>query len=117
MDVRIELDKPRTLRFDLVSINDLEAQYGKPLGHIVNDIAALSITAIKLSLLHGLSHEDRSLTPSLVLKILQSGLREQRLTLDVVVRKLRYALDESGMFRTEDDATVGNVQAEPVAEN
>jgi len=111
MDVQIALDRTRTLRFDLFAIRDLEAQYGKPLGQIVNDIAALSITAIQMSLAHGLKHEDQSLTTSLILKMLQTALREQRITLDVVVHQLRLAFDESGMFRTADDTPVGNAQA------
>lgn len=114
MDISIELDKPRTLRYDIGAIGDLEAAYGKPLGGILHDLAQMGITVTVLCLLHGLAHEDRSLTPNAMKRILQTVLAEKRTTMDVIYKRIKLALDESGLFRTADEAPVGNGSAERV---
>lgn len=112
MQVGIELDKPRNLRFDLRSIKDLEAAMGnRPLGSVLDDLSRMSMSALTIALLHGLKHEDVTLNMRRVDRMLEEYL-EGGGTLDVVYGKVKDALDGSGLFRTKDDP-VGNGTPEP----
>lgn len=117
--VQIDFDKPRLLHFDLAAVRDLEASLnGKPLAAIVLDITQLGVNALVLSLWAGLKHEDRTLNPKLVERIL-SGYINQKKSLRVLGRALNDALEETGMFRNEDEEPTeeqeGNVKPEAVA--
>jgi hypothetical protein len=101
--IPIDFDKPRNLKFDLAAIKDLEANCnGQPLGSIVNQLAQLGITALTTALWAGLKHEDRTLTPNLVTKMLERYISEKK-SMRVLARALNDAIDESGIFRNEDD--------------
>lgn len=113
--VPIDFDKPRQLHFDLAAVRDLEAAMnGKPLASIVNDLVNLGVTALVLALWAGLKHEDRALNPKLVEKMLSRYI-EQKKSLRVLGRALNDAIEETGLFRSEDDeASEGNAQATAV---
>lgn len=107
--IPIDFDKPRHLKFDLPAIKDLEANMnGQPLGAIVGQLAQLGITAITMALWAGLKHEDRTLTPNLVTKMLERYLQEKK-SLRALGRALNDAIEECGIFRNEDD-DAGNGQ-------
>ncbi len=112
MAVALEFDKHRTLKFDLAAVRDLEAALdGKPLAAIIADISRLGINATVLALWAGLKHEDRALNASLVTKYLEKYLHGGG-QLRPIARALDQALEETGLFRTEEDAE-GNAQPEP----
>lgn len=119
MPVQIEIDKLRTLKFDLAAVRDLEAQMdGKPLGAIIADITRLGVNAIVLALWAGLKHEDKSITVNLVTKITDTYLKagraenDTRSRLRVLGEAINNALDETGLFGGDDE---GNAQPEPAA--
>jgi hypothetical protein len=118
--VQIELDKPRTLMFDLAAVRDLEAAMGgKTLGNILSDVLSLGVNAITVALWAGLKHEDKSLNVNLVTKILaaylKAGIGEKRTKtrLRLIGDALDDALHETGLFEKAD--AEGNAQPEPVA--
>ncbi len=112
--VQIQFDKPRSLKFDLAAIKDLEAAMnGQPLGTIVGQLSQLGITAITLALWAGLKAEDRALTPNLVLKMLQSYL-DSGGKLSTLTNALSDAIESSGLFNVE-DGLEGNEQATQAA--
>lgn len=101
--VQIELDKPRRLHFGLKEFEDLEkAMDGKALGEIVNQISTLSITAIVRCLCFGLRHDDQAMTTNLARKLVDEYLKQghQLITLATAIVD---AIQETGVFRTEDD--------------
>jgi len=102
--IPVEFDKPRQLFFDLAAIRDLEAALGgQPLGTIVNQqLSNLGINATVNALWAGLKHEDRSLTPNLVTKRLETYLKNGG-KLRTLADALSDALEESGIFRAASD--------------
>lgn len=113
--IAIDFDKPRELKFDLRTIKELEAAMnGQPLGAIVNQLSQLGVTAITLALWAGLKHEDKALTPNLVTKMLETYIANHK-SMRVLGRALNDAIEECGIFRSdEDDEPVGNAAAETV---
>src|SRR5262245_54723653 len=119
MAIQIEFDKPRELKFNLAAIRDMEAALdGKPLAAIVGDITRLGINATVIALWAGLKHEDRALSVNLVTKMLETYIQKGGKAADGSVRSLRTlsgavdrALEETGLFRNEDDDE-GNGQTE-----
>lgn len=102
--VEVTLDKPRTLLFELGDIRDLEkALDGRPLGSVLRDLSQLGINALVLCLYYGLRHEDRGLSIKLVEKYIGEHLRNGG-SLAPLYDALPKALDETGLFRTGDDA-------------
>lgn len=112
MAVPLEFDKPRTLKFDLAAVRDLEAALdGKPLAAVIRDISQLGINATITALWAGLKHEDRALNLSLVTKHLERYIQNGG-KLRTVAKALDAALEDTGLFRSEDDDE-GNAQPEP----
>lgn len=112
--VQIDFDKTRHLHFDLAAIRDLEAAMGgKPLASIVNDLASLGVTALVLALWAGLKHEDRTLNPRLVERMLSTYIKDKK-SLRALGRALNDAIEETGLFRSEDEVTEGNEQTATV---
>jgi hypothetical protein len=116
MAVFVDFDRRRELKFDLAAIKDLErASDGAPLGKIVTDLGQMGITSLTLALWAGLKHEDRTLTPNLVTKILEKYLADRK-SLTKLLRAVNDAIDESGLFRgaeaEEDEAVAGNAQTD-----
>jgi hypothetical protein len=113
MSVPIDFDKPRQLKFDLAAVRDLEAALnGKPLADIVNDLSRLGVTALVLSLWAGLKHEDRTLNPKLVERMLTTYIAEKK-SLRTLGQAINDALDETGLFNSDEDVE-GNSQPKPV---
>ena len=109
MSVPLQFDKPRTLKFDLRAVRDLEvAMDGKPLASVILDITRLGVNATVLALWAGLKHEDKALTANLVSKHLETYLHHGGQLRDIA-RALDEALDETGLFKT-DDGDAGNVE-------
>lgn len=101
MAVQIQFDKPRQLKFDLRAIKDLEANMGgQPLGVIVQQLSQVGVTAITMALWAGLKHEDKSLSPSLVTKMLETYIANKG-SLRKLGRALNDAIDECGLFKTD----------------
>jgi hypothetical protein len=101
--VNIDFDKPRLLLYDLAAIRDLEAAMGgEPLGNIVNRLSNLGVNALVLALWAGLKHEDRTITPHLVTKRLETYLKDGK-PLRALADAINDGLEESGIFRTLDD--------------
>lgn len=110
--VPIDFDKPRQLRFDLAAVRDLEAAMGgRPLAAIIGDLSQVGVNAMVMALWAGLQHEDPSITQKWVEKRLQAYI-ERRKSLRAIARALNDALDETGLFRSEDE---GNEQPEAAA--
>lgn len=85
---------------------------GKPLASIINDLASLGVTAMVLALWAGLKHEDRTLNPKLVERMLTRYI-EQKKSLRSLGRALNDAIEETGLFRSEDEPE-GNEQTATV---
>lgn len=60
--VTVELDKTRTLLYDLNAFAEMEDRYGS-IQAILDDVSKGSIKALRLVLWAGLIHEDDSLSP------------------------------------------------------
>jgi hypothetical protein len=103
--VSVVFDKPRSLKFDLAAIKDLEsAMNGQPLGAIVQQLGQFSVTALTLALWAGLKAEDRTLSPNLVTKMLQAYL-DQGGELRVLMDAVSEGIQQSGLFS---EGQVGN---------
>jgi hypothetical protein len=113
MSVSLDFDKPRQLKFDLAAVRDLEAALNKPLAAVLDDIMHLGVNALVLSLWAGLKHEDRTLNPKLVERMLTAYIEKKR-SLRILGRAINDAMDETGLFRDETDesALEGNSQPE-----
>lgn len=120
--IELEGDKPRNLKFNIAAVRDLEAAMdGKTLASIYLDMNRVGMTAITAALWAGLKHEDATLNLSLVSKMLDRHFHDKdgrpvkdgRKRLTVVREAIEKAIDETGLFTTEDDE--GNAQAEPAA--
>lgn len=104
--MQIDFDKPRELKFDLRAVKDLEsAMGGIPLGQVVHQLSQVGITAITAALWAGLKHEDKTLTPNLVTKMLQTYIdkKDKQKNLRVLARALNQAIDDTGLFRSDAD--------------
>jgi hypothetical protein len=100
--------KPRTLKFDLAAIRDLEtALDGRPLATVIGDITRIGVTATTAALWAGLKHEDKTLNINLVTKMLERHLSEGK-GLRTLARAIDAALEETGLFKTDEDDDVGN---------
>jgi len=116
MSVSIDFDKPRQLKFDLAAVRDLEAALnGRPLGQILTDLTQLGINTLVVSLWAGLKHEDRTLNPKLVERMLTTYIDNKK-SLRLLGRAINDALDETGLFRDEsaEDELGGNEKPELV---
>jgi hypothetical protein len=101
--IQVDFDKPRQLFYDLAAIRDLEqALGGQPLGTIVQHLSNLGVNAMVIALWAGFKHEDRSVTPNLITKRLETYLKEGK-KLRVLADAISDALDECGIFRGADD--------------
>lgn len=111
MAIPIELDKPRTLNFDIEALRDLEAvMNGRPLRLILQDILQYGVNATVSALWAGLKHEDRTLNLKLVGKIYETYLKSPKGDRLTVTNALDEALGETGLFGKPE----GNAQPEPV---
>ena len=109
--VDIDFDKPRKLHFDLAAIRDLEAAMGgKPLSSIVNDLHSTGVTALVLALWAGLKHEDRTLNPKLVERMLERYILKEKKSQRALGRALSDAIKETGLFREDEEESEGNGQ-------
>jgi hypothetical protein len=101
--VTLQFDKPRTLKFDLRAIKDLEANMGgMPLGTVVQQLSMIGVTAITMALWAGLKHEDKSLTPNLVTKMLEAYIGAGG-SLRALGRALNDAIEATGLFNSDED--------------
>lgn len=97
--VSIELDKPRTLKYSLAALRDLEAAMGgASLGQITVLLAQVSITATVTALWAGLKHEDASLTQKKTMEIVEQWLDEGG-SLPVLAKAIDDAMSQSTALR------------------
>lgn len=88
-------------------MRDLElALGGHTMGRILQDLSSLGINALVQATFHGLKHEDKGLSPKLVERMLSDHLKAGG-NLTELYDALPKALEQTGMFRTEDS---GNAQ-------
>lgn len=68
--VLINLDKPRTLRFNMTALSLIEDTYNKPISDIFKNDLAKEFTIRKLAtfLWAGLRHEDKELTAEKIIE-------------------------------------------------
>lgn len=108
--ISVELDRPRSLRFGLAAVRDLEsAMGGKPLASILQDLSLIGINALVTALYHGLKHEDPTLNPNRILKILERHVEEGN-SLQPLYTGVSKALEATGVFRTSEDVEAGKSQ-------
>lgn len=114
MPVSISLDKRRELKFDIRSCRELEAQLGKPLGAVLQDITNFGINAMVVSLWAGLKHDDKAITINFTEKLFSKYVTDKK-SMRVLIKKLSDAMDETGLFQKDEDITEdddeGNVAA------
>lgn len=105
MSIAIDFDKPRQLKFDLAAIKDLEAQLGgQPLGTIVQHLSKMGVSTLITALWAGMKHEDRSLTPNLVTKLLETYIKKGK-RVKPLMDAVSDAIEESGLFKAMEDET------------
>jgi hypothetical protein len=114
--VSISLDKKRELHFDIRACRELEAQLGKPLGSVLQDITNFGVNAIVVALWAGLKHEDKAITLGLTEKLFSTYVKDKK-SLRVLIRKISDALDETGLFQKEDDTVEDDEGNVPAAAN
>lgn len=102
MAVKVDLDRERTLKFDIKAVRELEQRLGKPLGLVLSDIQNMGIGTIETALYTGLQHEDKGLSLSLTQKLFKQYI-DDRKPIRLLIRQLGDAMEETGLFRTEDD--------------
>lgn len=102
MAVAISLDKRRELKFDIRACRELEAQLGKPLGSVLQDITSFGVNAMVVALWAGLKHEDKALTIGLTEKLFAKYVTDKK-SMRSLIKKLSDALDETGLFQKEED--------------
>lgn len=74
---------------------------GQPIGLIVQQLSQLGVTALTMALWAGLKHEDRTLSPGLVTKMLETYIANGK-SLRRLGRALNDAIDETGLFKSDD---------------
>lgn len=100
--IALRFDKPRFVHFDLRAIKDLEANMnGQPIGLVVQQLGQLGVTALTMALWAGLKHEDRTLSPGLVTKMLETYIAQGR-SLRKLGRAINDAIEETGLFKPDD---------------
>jgi len=108
--VRIEFGgKTRDLMFGIKQLRELETQLGSiPTGAVMSHLAQIGINAIVAALYVGLKDDDKSLTVSLVEKMLDQYIRPMSAggegkRIKVLADALSEALDRTGLFRSADE--------------
>lgn len=95
--VPVTIDKPRNLKFDLNTFCDLEQKTGIPTGSLLKSVGDVSVTAIVYALWAGLKHEDLSLSPNLMMKMLETYIAEGK-SIQELGAAISLAIMESGLF-------------------
>lgn len=102
--IDVELDKPRTLRFDINGLDALERHLGgKPLVEILDLFQRASVTALKIALWQALRHEDKNLTLDKVGVLMQDFLDSGH-ELHELRDLLMDALYASGIAKRDEEA-------------
>lgn len=114
--VSIDLDRTRTLRYDVNGLAELEERFGDRPIHTVLSQERLGLKAIRLLLWIGLRHEDRRLTLDGAGGLLQRAMEQDRLP--AVIEAVMDALRHAGVLRKDEETGAGNApgpEAAPVA--
>jgi hypothetical protein len=105
--IPVELDKTRHVKYGLASVRDLESALGgKPLASVLHDLSLIGINSLVIALYHGLKHEDPTLNPNRLVKILEAHIEDGN-SLQPVYMAVSKALESTGVFRTTEDAEAG----------
>jgi hypothetical protein len=111
-DVIVHLDRPRRLKFDLRASKALDRVMGEVgMQEIMRKLQALNFQALERVLWAGTLHEDPTVTVNLIAKRLEQVEAEGRSFAPLFVSAVE-ALDQSGLFKTEDDS--GNGEPKPI---
>ena len=108
--IPVELDKTRHVKYGIAAVRDLESSLGgRPLASVLQDLSLIGINALVVALHHGLKHEDPTLNPNRVVKILEAHI-EAGNSLQPIYVAVSKALEATGVFRTAEDAEAGKSQ-------
>lgn len=105
MFVPIDLDRPRNLRLDFLALKELENRLGGiSTTDIIHRCQALSLNTIAAALYVGLKHEDPTLNPNLLNKILKTYFEAKgKGGLKVLLNAINKSLLECGLLKTDDE--------------
>lgn len=86
-----ELDKMRNLRYNLRALSQIEETIGIPLARL--DVNNVSIKHLSIMIWAGLNHEDKDLTPDIVMDLIDeySDMNEAN---EVMIKALNEAFGE-----------------------
>lgn len=113
--VDLTLDKPRSLRYDLNALADVETLLGKPFGVVVGEMRALGVVSLRALLWAGLRHEDRRLTVERAGALIQGYLEQDGNLLEQLYAKIDEALVKSKVFGTPEGNQSSPGAAGPIA--
>lgn len=100
-------DRPRTLRFDINSLDAVESMLGAEVGDMLEGgTIGLKIRATRGLLWGALLHEEPRITPAEVGDLIQAHL-DAGGTMATVYDGIRAALEASGVIRTEPTSNGG----------
>jgi len=100
--VRIELDRPRNLRFDINAFADAEALIGASVLDVLSTETGLLRFSVQRALIWaGLKHEDPSLTPQRVGAMMQIWLESGKPLADLM-KAVNDGILGSGLIRPSD---------------
>lgn len=109
--VSVTLDKPRTLLCDFEACESMEsALSGTPLLDVVAKLRGVSLPTLCVALWVCLKHEDKSLTLSLMKKIVKECLKNGATYMELSVPVVE-AIDCSGLFNKPEVDEPGNATA------
>lgn len=104
------LDRPRSLRFDINAISDLEMKANVGIGTLMSD-ERIGFNAIRLLLWAGLKWEDRRMSPEQAGTLMQEHLEGGGGLRDIMT-PIELAINKSGLLSDPDgEGASGNGQA------
>lgn len=99
-------NRERVLRYDIAAMLALEeAMDGKPTGEIVASLQRWSFTAMVLLLWAGFRHEDKTLTQSLVRKMLEQFVSDESNNVRQLRKDITDAIEGSQWYRQIETST------------
>ena len=112
-EITIDLDKARTIKFDINSLAELEDKLDKPCSQIFGNLENVGMRELRLFLWAGLIHEDETLTPkqaaALISHAMGANLTEKVAT--VMAKVLEAVTSAFGTGGTDPNVGAGAVQA------
>lgn len=96
-------EKSRELKYDIGAMIALEgAMDGKPSGEIIADLGRWSFTSFVIALWAGLKHEDNSLSPKSVQRMLERYVTQDGANVRALRKQVTDAIEDSQWYRQVD---------------